>query len=251
LIVAVAIGDGREGELQRLGRLDRGDRSGIAAPRENVEDDVGGMDALGERLGAGGFDRRQPIGKHGGENLDHLPIAVVGAGAMGRWAVKELGLTHEVDEIVVGDVDVAHATRVATEMGEGKPRGVAVDASDESQRSLLAALFVILIAQAFPGQFSPEAVERMSGIPAAVTFTNTFVALDDLDYQVGRASERLGLIEQTSPSAAVRDAARVLGHDYGTGDRLSKMIPDPEQGRSPSESFLARDPRVPTFMTIL
>lgn len=36
------------------------------------------------------------------------------------------------------------------------------------------------------------------------------------------------------PRAAVRDAARVLGHDYGTGDRLSKMIPDPEQGRSPS-----------------
>lgn len=36
------------------------------------------------------------------------------------------------------------------------------------------------------------------------------------------------------PRAAVRDAARVLGHDYATGDRLSKMIPDPEQGRSPS-----------------
>lgn len=36
------------------------------------------------------------------------------------------------------------------------------------------------------------------------------------------------------PRAAVRDAARVLGHDYGTGDRLSKMIPDPDQGRSPS-----------------
>ncbi len=36
------------------------------------------------------------------------------------------------------------------------------------------------------------------------------------------------------PRAAVRDAARVLGYDYGTGDRLSKMIPDPDQGRSPS-----------------
>jgi DNA polymerase-3 subunit alpha len=36
------------------------------------------------------------------------------------------------------------------------------------------------------------------------------------------------------PRAAVRDAARVLGHDYGTGDRLSKMIPDPDQGRAPS-----------------
>lgn len=36
------------------------------------------------------------------------------------------------------------------------------------------------------------------------------------------------------PRAAVRDAARVLGHDYGTGDRLSKLIPDPDQGRPPS-----------------
>jgi thimet oligopeptidase len=52
------------------------------------------------------------------------------------------------------------------------------------------------------------ALDRIGRLaPAAVTFTNTFVALDDLDYQVGRASERLGLIEQTSPSAAVRDAA--------------------------------------------
>jgi DNA polymerase-3 subunit alpha len=36
------------------------------------------------------------------------------------------------------------------------------------------------------------------------------------------------------PRAATRDAARVLGHDYATGDRLSKLIPDAEQGRAPS-----------------
>ncbi len=36
------------------------------------------------------------------------------------------------------------------------------------------------------------------------------------------------------PRAATRDAARVLGHDYATGDRLSKLIPDPQQGRPPS-----------------
>jgi DNA polymerase-3 subunit alpha len=36
------------------------------------------------------------------------------------------------------------------------------------------------------------------------------------------------------PRAATRDAARVLGHDYGVGDRLAKLIPDPEQGRSPT-----------------
>src|SRR6476660_8429214 len=36
------------------------------------------------------------------------------------------------------------------------------------------------------------------------------------------------------PRAATRDAARVLGHDYGQGDRLAKLIPDPIMGRSPS-----------------
>jgi DNA polymerase-3 subunit alpha len=36
------------------------------------------------------------------------------------------------------------------------------------------------------------------------------------------------------PRAATRDAARVLGFDYGTGDRVAKLIPDPIMGRPPS-----------------
>jgi DNA polymerase-3 subunit alpha len=36
------------------------------------------------------------------------------------------------------------------------------------------------------------------------------------------------------PRAATRDAARVLGFDYGVGDRLAKLIPDPIMGRAPS-----------------
>ena len=36
------------------------------------------------------------------------------------------------------------------------------------------------------------------------------------------------------PRAATRDAARVLGYDYGKGDALAKLIPDPIMGRSPS-----------------
>src|SRR6202020_2909496 len=35
------------------------------------------------------------------------------------------------------------------------------------------------------------------------------------------------------PRAATRDAARVLGYPYALGDKLAKLIPDPEQGRSP------------------
>ena len=37
-----------------------------------------------------------------------------------------------------------------------------------------------------------------------------------------------------APRAATRDAARVLGYDYATGDRLAKQIPEPILGRSPS-----------------
>ena len=42
-----------------------------------------------------------------------MRIAVVGAGAMGRWAVKELGLSPDVDEVVVGDFNEAQARAVA------------------------------------------------------------------------------------------------------------------------------------------
>jgi DNA polymerase-3 subunit alpha len=37
-----------------------------------------------------------------------------------------------------------------------------------------------------------------------------------------------------APRAATRDAARVLGHDYATGDRIAKMIPEPIMGRNPT-----------------
>ena len=41
------------------------------------------------------------------------------------------------------------------------------------------------------------------------------------------------------PRQATRDAARVLGHEYGVGDRLAKLIPEPVMGRSGSfESYL-------------
>jgi DNA polymerase III subunit alpha len=37
-----------------------------------------------------------------------------------------------------------------------------------------------------------------------------------------------------APRAATRDAARVLGLDYASGDRLAKQIPEPVLGRNPS-----------------
>jgi DNA polymerase-3 subunit alpha len=44
-----------------------------------------------------------------------------------------------------------------------------------------------------------------------------------------------------APRAATRDAARVLGFDYGTGDRLAKQIPEPILGRNPSFEECLRD----------
>ncbi len=44
-----------------------------------------------------------------------------------------------------------------------------------------------------------------------------------------------------APRAATRDAARVLGFDYGTGDRIAKQIPEPILGRNPSFAECLKD----------
>ena len=45
------------------------------------------------------------------------------------------------------------------------------------------------------------------------------------------------------PRAATRDAARVLGLDYGAGDRIAKLIPEPVMGRSKSfDQYLSEEP---------
>ncbi|HKF79459.1 MAG TPA: DNA polymerase III subunit alpha [Thermoleophilaceae bacterium] len=47
------------------------------------------------------------------------------------------------------------------------------------------------------------------------------------------------------PRAATRDAARVLGYDYGTGDRIAKLIPEPVMGRSKSfDEYLGEEPEL-------
>jgi len=84
------IGDRRVLEPQRLrSRYDRR-RFGITLTHNNLEDDVGRMDAVLERLGAGGLDRRQAVGEHGGENGHHLAIAIVGAGKLAAHALEPL-----------------------------------------------------------------------------------------------------------------------------------------------------------------
>ena len=47
------------------------------------------------------------------------------------------------------------------------------------------------------------------------------------------------------PRAATRDAARVRGYDYAAGDRIAKLIPEPEQGRSKSfDAYLKQEPEL-------
>ena len=60
--------------------------------------------------------------------------------------------------------------------------------------------------------------------PGEVNFVNTIRQLDDVNYLTGTASDRLGLIEQTSTNAAVRDAAtdaikKLSGWSVGTDYR--------------------------------
>ena len=52
------------------------------------------------------------------------------------------------------------------------------------------------------------ALDRIGGLkPGEVNFTNTIRALDDIGYLIQTPENRLELIQQTSPNAAVRDAA--------------------------------------------
>jgi DNA-directed DNA polymerase III PolC len=47
------------------------------------------------------------------------------------------------------------------------------------------------------------------------------------------------------PRAASRDAARVLGLDYGAGDRIAKLIPEPVMGRSKTfDEYLSDEPEL-------
>ena len=69
LIVAGAVGRRRMKQTQRGWSCDRLQGARIALARQNVEDDIGRMDALGKRLNASRLNRRQSVGEHRGEDL--------------------------------------------------------------------------------------------------------------------------------------------------------------------------------------
>ena len=63
-------------KLKRFGGEDGGGRSDLALPGQDVQHHVAAEQACRERLGAGGLDRRQPVGQDGTQDVDHLPVAV-------------------------------------------------------------------------------------------------------------------------------------------------------------------------------
>src|SRR5947209_2943449 len=58
-------------------------------------------------------------------------IVLGGCGEMGSEATRDLAQTSEFDEIVIADIDLSKAQRLADELGGGRVRAAKVDASDE------------------------------------------------------------------------------------------------------------------------
>jgi hypothetical protein len=125
-------GNGRVVQGERGRREDRGGRTGIAVASQNVEDDVSGVDALRGCFGAGRLDRREAVGKYGGEDVDHLPITVVDAGELaphalhrgrqhpvleGRAVAQSAGLAGEHRHVMPGIVDRLAAAERARMFG--------------------------------------------------------------------------------------------------------------------------------------
>jgi len=69
-------------QCQRSRGEDVGRRGRITLAGQDVEHDIGGMNAVSGRLGAGCFDGRQAVGQNRIEDVDHLPVAIVGTGEL-------------------------------------------------------------------------------------------------------------------------------------------------------------------------
>src|SRR5271170_2244758 len=72
-------------QCQRSRGEDVGWRCGITLAGQDIENDIGGMDAVGNCLCAGRLDGRQTVSQNRVENVDHLPIAIVGTGELAPY----------------------------------------------------------------------------------------------------------------------------------------------------------------------
>jgi len=72
-------------QCQRSRGEDVGRRRRITLAGQDVEHDIGGMNAVSDRLGAGCFDGRQAVGQNALRMSDHLTIAIVGTGELAPY----------------------------------------------------------------------------------------------------------------------------------------------------------------------
>lgn len=74
-VISVAVGNGLAGQLQRIRGGDCQGWWRLAVPGQDVQHDASGMNVARQRFGACGLYRLDPIGQHGAQDADHLPIA--------------------------------------------------------------------------------------------------------------------------------------------------------------------------------
>src|SRR5882724_4185974 len=92
----------------------------ITLAGQDIENDIGGMDAVGDRLGTGRLDGGQTVSQNRVEDVDHLPIAIVGTGELaphtfnrgrqypvfeGGAVTQGTGLTSQHRDVMPGIVD--------------------------------------------------------------------------------------------------------------------------------------------------
>src|SRR6476660_1249242 len=94
-IVASAIGQGQNLQLQSLRSGNDRRWSWLPAPRQDVEDHVGAARSGGECLGTGSLYLDQSIGLCGGEDVDHLAAAVLHSLEFALHSAKRPRQLHE------------------------------------------------------------------------------------------------------------------------------------------------------------
>ena len=89
VVVTGTIGDRRRGAVVSAAGV-RMVAGGVGSrlAGQDVENDIGRVDAVGRAPRCKRFlDRRQPVGQHRGEDVDHLPIAIIGTGELTPYAL--------------------------------------------------------------------------------------------------------------------------------------------------------------------
>lgn len=142
-------------------------------------------------------------------------VALGGAGAMGRTAVRDLAASPDVEELVIADHNLEEADRLASELGD-KVKAIRVNANDHA--ALVDALRGCDVALGAVGPFykyEPKMIRAC--IEAGVNYVSI---CDDYD----AAEEALSLDEQAARAGVV--AVTGVGWTPGITNVLARMAAD-------------------------